>query len=300
MVEPEPANSARCTSSIRCASPISATRSPRISAAIRTRRARSRACASSTSAAAAGCCASRWRGSAPTSSAPTRRRPTSRSPRLHAGGSRRRDRLPRHRRPRSWPTPAKSSTWCSTWKWSSTSPTSVCSSRNCAEMVKPGGIMFVATINRTLKALGLAIVGAEYVLRWLPRGTHQYGKLVRPDELEKALADRHGDHRPHRRRSTIRSPTAGSARRTWTSTTWCWRRRVPEGSGDLALRLGGEENAHHDDDSSQPGQQVVASIMWRSQAFSQIHSKTRRLRLGRPNLLSLSLSCGRRGIPGSA
>ena len=42
----------------------------------------------------------------------------------------------------------------------------------CAEMVKPGGIMFVATINRTLKALGLAIIGAEYVLRWLPRGTH--------------------------------------------------------------------------------------------------------------------------------
>jgi 2-polyprenyl-6-hydroxyphenyl methylase/3-demethylubiquinone-9 3-methyltransferase len=59
----------------------------------------------------------------------------------------------------------------------------------CAEMVKPGGIMFVATINRTLKALGLAIIGAEYVLRWLPRGTHQYGKLVRPDELEKALAE---------------------------------------------------------------------------------------------------------------
>lgn len=57
----------------------------------------------------------------------------------------------------------------------------------CAEMVKPGGLMFVATINRTLKALGLAIVGAEYVLRWLPRGTHQYGKLVRPEELERAL-----------------------------------------------------------------------------------------------------------------
>jgi 2-polyprenyl-6-hydroxyphenyl methylase/3-demethylubiquinone-9 3-methyltransferase len=58
----------------------------------------------------------------------------------------------------------------------------------CGEMVKPGGIMFVATINRTLKALGLAIIGAEYVLRWLPRGTHQFGKLVRPDELESALA----------------------------------------------------------------------------------------------------------------
>lgn len=58
----------------------------------------------------------------------------------------------------------------------------------CAEMVKPDGIMFVATINRTLKALGLAIIGAEYVLRWLPRGTHRFGKLVRPEELEQALA----------------------------------------------------------------------------------------------------------------
>lgn len=57
----------------------------------------------------------------------------------------------------------------------------------CAAMVKPGGLMFVATINRTLKALGLAIFGAEYVLRWLPRGTHEYSRLVRPDELEKAL-----------------------------------------------------------------------------------------------------------------
>ena len=59
----------------------------------------------------------------------------------------------------------------------------------CAGMVKPGGLMFVATINRTLKALALAIVGAEYVLRWLPRGTHQFGRLVRPEELEKALTD---------------------------------------------------------------------------------------------------------------
>jgi len=59
----------------------------------------------------------------------------------------------------------------------------------CGQMLKPGGIMFVATINRTLKALGLAIIGAEYVLRWLPRGTHQFGKLVRPDELERALGE---------------------------------------------------------------------------------------------------------------
>ncbi|MET0598794.1 MAG: bifunctional 2-polyprenyl-6-hydroxyphenol methylase/3-demethylubiquinol 3-O-methyltransferase UbiG [Mesorhizobium sp.] len=59
----------------------------------------------------------------------------------------------------------------------------------CGEMVRPEGIMFVATINRTFKALGLAIIGAEYVLRWLPRGTHQYGRLVRPEELDTALAN---------------------------------------------------------------------------------------------------------------
>ena len=58
----------------------------------------------------------------------------------------------------------------------------------CCRMVRPGGLMFVATINRTMKALALAIVGAEYVLRWLPRGTHQYEKLVRPQELHAALA----------------------------------------------------------------------------------------------------------------
>jgi len=57
----------------------------------------------------------------------------------------------------------------------------------CASMVKPGGLMFVATINRTMKAMALAIIGAEYVLRWLPRGTHQYEKLVRPQEIETPL-----------------------------------------------------------------------------------------------------------------
>ena len=58
----------------------------------------------------------------------------------------------------------------------------------CAEMVKPGGLLIVATINRTMKAFALAIVGAEYVLRWLPRGTHRYDKLVTPRELEDAFA----------------------------------------------------------------------------------------------------------------
>ena len=59
--------------------------------------------------------------------------------------------------------------------------------RRCAEMVKPGGLMITATLNRTLKAFALAIVGAEYVLRWLPRGTHQWDKFVTPAELESAL-----------------------------------------------------------------------------------------------------------------
>ena len=54
-------------------------------------------------------------------------------------------------------------------------------------LVRPGGLLFVATINRTAKAFALAIVGAEYLLRWLPRGTHEYEKLVRPAELEGAF-----------------------------------------------------------------------------------------------------------------
>jgi 2-polyprenyl-6-hydroxyphenyl methylase/3-demethylubiquinone-9 3-methyltransferase len=57
----------------------------------------------------------------------------------------------------------------------------------CAAMVKPGGLMFAATLNRTLKSFALAIVGAEYVLRWLPRGTHQWDKFVTPNELEIAF-----------------------------------------------------------------------------------------------------------------
>ncbi|MTI18256.1 bifunctional 2-polyprenyl-6-hydroxyphenol methylase/3-demethylubiquinol 3-O-methyltransferase UbiG [Rhodobacteraceae bacterium RKSG542] len=56
-----------------------------------------------------------------------------------------------------------------------------------ASMVKPGGLMFVATLNRTLKAYTLAIVGAEYVLRWLPKGTHDYNKFVTPDELREPI-----------------------------------------------------------------------------------------------------------------
>jgi 2-polyprenyl-6-hydroxyphenyl methylase / 3-demethylubiquinone-9 3-methyltransferase len=63
--------------------------------------------------------------------------------------------------------------------------------KRCAEMVDSGGLMITATINRTLKSFALAIVGAEYVLRWLPRGTHGWDKFVTPNELE-AVLERHG------------------------------------------------------------------------------------------------------------
>jgi 2-polyprenyl-6-hydroxyphenyl methylase/3-demethylubiquinone-9 3-methyltransferase len=57
----------------------------------------------------------------------------------------------------------------------------------CGELVRPGGVMVVATINRTLAALVVAIIGAEYVLGWLPKGTHHWRKLVKPDEVMEGL-----------------------------------------------------------------------------------------------------------------
>ena len=61
--------------------------------------------------------------------------------------------------------------------------------KSCSAMLNPGGLMFVATLNRTFKSFALAIVGAEYVLRWLPRGTHEWEKFVKPSELETWLID---------------------------------------------------------------------------------------------------------------
>ena len=58
----------------------------------------------------------------------------------------------------------------------------------CSRMTRNGGVMFVATINRTLLSYLLAIVGAEYVLRWLPRGTHRWREFRKPEELEALLA----------------------------------------------------------------------------------------------------------------
>ncbi|MEE2690851.1 MAG: bifunctional 2-polyprenyl-6-hydroxyphenol methylase/3-demethylubiquinol 3-O-methyltransferase UbiG [Pseudomonadota bacterium] len=59
--------------------------------------------------------------------------------------------------------------------------------KSSAALLKPGGFLVVATINRTLKAFALAKVGAEYVLGWLPRGTHDPRKFVKPEEIRMAL-----------------------------------------------------------------------------------------------------------------
>jgi len=59
--------------------------------------------------------------------------------------------------------------------------------KDCGAMVREGGIMICSTINRTFKAFALAIVGAEYILRWLPRGTHQYEKFIKPSELSQFI-----------------------------------------------------------------------------------------------------------------
>ncbi|GGY52386.1 bifunctional 2-polyprenyl-6-hydroxyphenol methylase/3-demethylubiquinol 3-O-methyltransferase UbiG [Parvularcula lutaonensis] len=58
-----------------------------------------------------------------------------------------------------------------------------------ADLVKPGGMMALATINRTLKAAATAVFAAEYILRWLPRGTHDPRKFVKPAEAKKHLVD---------------------------------------------------------------------------------------------------------------
>ena len=57
--------------------------------------------------------------------------------------------------------------------------------KSCSKLLKKNGIMFVATINKTLKSYLFAIIGAEYILRWLPIGTHEWEKFITPDELIK-------------------------------------------------------------------------------------------------------------------
>ncbi|WP_287876013.1 bifunctional 2-polyprenyl-6-hydroxyphenol methylase/3-demethylubiquinol 3-O-methyltransferase UbiG [Acidovorax sp.] len=86
----------------------------------------------------------------------------------------------------------------------------------CARLVKPGGWVFFSTINRNAKAFALAIVGAEYILNMLPRGTHEYAKLLRPSELAAScraagldVTDTCGlEHNPLTRRYWLSSDTS--------------------------------------------------------------------------------------------
>jgi len=57
----------------------------------------------------------------------------------------------------------------------------------CADLLKPGGVLILSTLNRTTKAFALAVVGAEYVMRWLPRGTHDWRKFLKPSEVARGL-----------------------------------------------------------------------------------------------------------------
>jgi 2-polyprenyl-6-hydroxyphenyl methylase/3-demethylubiquinone-9 3-methyltransferase len=59
--------------------------------------------------------------------------------------------------------------------------------KSCGRMVKPGGLLFLSTLNRTTKAWALAIAGGEYILRWLPRGTHDWKKFLKPSEVVNGL-----------------------------------------------------------------------------------------------------------------
>ncbi len=62
--------------------------------------------------------------------------------------------------------------------------------QSCYDLLKKNGLMFTATINRTLTSYIKAIIGAEYILRWLPIGTHDWNKFIKPEELEKKLTDK--------------------------------------------------------------------------------------------------------------
>ncbi len=62
-----------------------------------------------------------------------------------------------------------------------------CFLKECRSLINENGIIILSTINRTLKSYALAIVGAEYILRWLPAGTHNWNRFIKPDELSAAL-----------------------------------------------------------------------------------------------------------------
>jgi 2-polyprenyl-6-hydroxyphenyl methylase/3-demethylubiquinone-9 3-methyltransferase len=82
--------------------------------------------------------------------------------------------------------------------------------KSCAALVRPGGLMLLSTINRTAKAYMLAIVGAEYVLGWLPRGTHRWDRFVTPAEMDEGL--RAAGLHPIGHRGMVLNPLAGEWR----------------------------------------------------------------------------------------
>jgi 2-polyprenyl-6-hydroxyphenyl methylase/3-demethylubiquinone-9 3-methyltransferase len=79
-----------------------------------------------------------------------------------------------------------------------------------ASLIKPGGLFLASTLNRTLKSFAFAIVGAEYVLRWLPPGTHRWERFVTPEEL--AASARAAGLRPVERRGIVYDPLRGAWR----------------------------------------------------------------------------------------
>jgi len=81
--------------------------------------------------------------------------------------------------------------------------------QSCGRLTKPGGLVFLSTLNRTVKAWALAIAGAEYVLRWLPRGTHDWRKFLKPSEVVRGL--RRAGVEPHEIAGVVYSPLS----RTW-------------------------------------------------------------------------------------
>ena len=80
----------------------------------------------------------------------------------------------------------------------------------CHDLLNPGGLMVCSTINRNAKSFGMAIIGAEYVMRWLPKGTHQWSKFITPDELFGLLSKAGFD--PVDRKGFVFNPV-----------TWQWR-----------------------------------------------------------------------------
>ena len=79
--------------------------------------------------------------------------------------------------------------------------------RSCAKLVKPGGLIVFSTLNRTPKAFALGIVAAEYVLRWVPRGTHSWKKFIKPSELARLV--RAADLKPANISGLIFNPLKG-------------------------------------------------------------------------------------------